>query len=1011
MLARVGFLGRLARRYALRHKAQTTRAILGLLVATTVLATGLGMGESIAASLEDAALARFGPIDIVLRAQGPFNASIADDLPGLVPGVRGAASMQIVGSTLHPGTGRAEAFSAIRGVSPREAEALGPLPGGAPEPGLGEVVVSTRLAERLHAAVGDRIRLRLPDLDASDVDTEIVRLVGATNPLGVGVPHTVDVREDAIGLGGEITWQGAPTTVSIEAMSPSGIAFGNQSSTPPLRLEVPLPEPGTWTIRVTSATPVAYAGGAGVLYLPAALQGGAVTIEARVVGIAEDEGRMAIASRPTAIIPLADMQRALGARDQATVAYYHLDSGDARHVAAAMQAALPTDGDTQFEVRAEKADTIDDAKEAGAEIAGFLLVMGGFTLLAAALLAFTLFSALVEERRAELGIARALGLTRGEVALSMTIEGSIYAGAAALVGLVLGILLLVGILAGIRFFAPPEAPPFVLHLSPRVLVTSFAIGTLIPLVTIGLASLRFARLDPARAIRGIPDDPKGKRDLGLGFAAALLLLGALLSLLGVWWLVGIPLALVGLTTGAIALLPARLRLLAALPAGAALAHIVWTLYTFSDFPEDAGELDPITTLARGAVLALGFCALAVASAKPFQLIARRASRPAFIASRYLVSRRRPVGLTMAMVALVVVIVTVMGTLFVVFGGTIPEEEAGYAVLGESPVRLDAFPRALPPDLAPLVERADFLPRHTEFRQGNVTHNGEVVEMEFGARQFAGVTEDFAQANEYELADRAGAYTNDTNAWLAVARGEAIMFPDWVMEEHGFHGGDTIELTMAATGTREYAIAGAVRSDFAFQTWLAADHVRDMGFPSTTTVFVRVADGADATDVAHRLAAVYVEDGITFTSIPEEVASAMQSIQALVLVFEGFLALGLFVGLAAMGFLASRAVHERMRDIGTLRALGYEESDIRRAFMLEATLTAILGLAVGMSVGLLVAHSIWYRELEDAGVPFRPPWLIILGFAVAVTALAAWASRGPAKRAAALPPAIAVRYVE
>src|SRR5688500_2273339 len=139
MGTRVGFLGRLASRYALRHKAQTIRAVLGLLVATTVLVTGLGMGESIASSLETAALAQFGPIDIVLRAQGPFDASIADALTersGLTQ-VRGAASLQIVGSVLHPSAGRAEAFASIRGVSALEAERLGPLPG-AREPGPGE---------------------------------------------------------------------------------------------------------------------------------------------------------------------------------------------------------------------------------------------------------------------------------------------------------------------------------------------------------------------------------------------------------------------------------------------------------------------------------------------------------------------------------------------------------------------------------------------------------------------------------------------------------------------------------------------------------------------------------------------------------------------------------------------------------------------------------------------------------------------------------------------------------
>jgi putative ABC transport system permease protein len=809
-------------------------------------------------------------------------------------------------------------------------------------------------------------------------------------------------------MGVEITWTVPGPNVTLVAIAPSGIEHANASTSSPLRLLVEPPlETGTWRFEVTSDIPVVYAGGAGVAYLPANLASGAVTLEAQVVGIAKDEGRAAITGRPSAIVPLSDLQRALGARGQATIAYYH-SAGDPHRAVAAMQGALPSENAAQFEITAEKADRLADAREAGSEITGFLLVMGGFTLLAASLLAFTLFSALVEERRAELGIARALGLTRGEVALSMTIEGALYAALSAFVGLGLGIALLYAIFAGIGVFAPEDAPTFAVHVSSRTLIIAFFIGSLIPLLTIGFASLRFARLDPARAIRGIPDDPRSKRNLTLGFGIGLALAGALLSFSPIWRLVGVPLGLAGVTLGLVAFSKPKLAII---PGVAAFASILWTLYTFDDFPKDHGELDPITTLARGALLALAFSALAVSSARPYLVIARQKDRATFIAAKYLVARRRPVGLTMAMISLVVVVVTVMGTLFVVFGGTIPDEEAGYAIIGESPARLEGYPHALPRDLSAQVDRADFLPRHIEFRQANITRAGQVIDMEAGGRQFVGATREFADANEYELADRAPRYASDRDAWRAVAQGEAILFPDWALDLNDLHGGDVLTIETALLGPRDYVIGGGVRSQFAFQTWLAAEDVRAMGFPSSTSVFVRVNEGTDPNEIAHRLAAVYSEDGITFTSIPEEVATALANVRALVFVFEGFLALGLFVGLAATGFLASRAVHERMRDIGTLRALGFEEKDVLRAFVLESTLTAGIGLAIGTFVGVLVAHTIWWRSLADQDVPFRPPWALLAGFAVAVITLAAVAARGPAKRAAALPPAIAVRYVE
>lgn len=1025
LLSRLPLLGRLARRYALRHKGQTIRAILGLLVATTVLTTGLGMGESIAVSLEEAALARFGPIDVVLASGRPFDASVADALADSPDArrlqVAGSASMALVGSAVNPETGLAEAFATIRGVGAQEALALGALPGMAgarvPEPGPGEVVLTDTLAERLGASPGDTVRLRVPPPGSDPgVDTDIVQLVGvAGTPGALAQDHALEVGPNALGLGAEVGWTGDAGRVTVTATSPSGIAFANESATSPVRLVVEPPvEEGAWTVRVASERPAAYAGGAGVAYLPASLGGGVVTIEARVVGIALEEGRAGITGRPAALVPLSDLQRALGANGQATHGYYRV-TGDPYEAVAALRAALPEDLAPHVEVEARKADAIAEAREDGADITGFLLAMGAFTLLAAVLLAFTLFSALVEERRAELGIARALGLTRGEVALSMTLEGALYAAGAALVGLLLGLAILWGLLLGIASIAAAEgAPRFAMHVSPGTILTAFLVGTLVPLVTIGLASLRFARLDPARAIRGIPDDPKGRRRTGFVIGAALLALGALLSTGPYGRLVGIPILAAGVAAGLAG--AGRIRL-ALLPALVGVAHVGWTLYAFNEWPEDTGELDPILTLARGGILALGFSALAVASAKPYETLSRsltrdgRPRRGSFVALKYLVSRRRPAGLTMAMISIVVVIVTVMGTLFAIFGGTIPEDEAGYTVIGESPLRLEGFPRPLPPDVARDVERVDFLPGHVEFRPANVTRGGEPLDMEWGARRFLGVTQGFAEANEYEMIALASLYPSDREAWDAVARGEAILFPRWVLEEYGLDPGDRITLRTGIGAAREYVIAGIVRSEFSSNTFVSAEHVLAMGFPQTTSAYVRVAEGADPNTVAHRLTALYSEEGVAFTSIPEEVQRISASIQAFILVLEAFLALGLFVGLAATGFLASRAVHERMRDIGTLRALGFEERDVQRAFILESTMTSGVGLLIGTCVGLVVAHSVWWREVRSQGVPFSPPWLLLALFSLAVLALAALASRGPAKRAAALPPAIAVRHVE
>jgi putative ABC transport system permease protein len=249
--------------------------------------------------------------------------------------------------------------------------------------------------------------------------------------------------------------------------------------------------------------------------------------------------------------------------------------------------------------------------------------------------------------------------------------------------------------------------------------------------------------------------------------------------------------------------------------------------------------------------------------------------------------------------------------------------------------------------------------------------------------------------------------DDRAAWQAVASGEALLAPPWYFDS----GGLTVGRTLVIEGRGEYVVAGKVPDARRGDIFLAYDDVRGMGFPQTATVLVRVREGADASALAHRLTEEYQATGLVFESVAEEVQEASDVLQATVLVLQSFLFLGVFVGVSSTGFLAARAVHERRREIGTLRSLGYEARDVGHAFLLESTLVGAIGLVLGIVVGLAVAHSIWWRSVRDFGGDFILPWGVLAAFAVAVLGLTAWASWNPTRRAARLDPAEALRYVE
>ena len=56
-------------------------------------------------------------------------------------------------------------------------------------------------------------------------------------------------------------------------------------------------------------------------------------------------------------------------------------------------------------------------------------------------------------------------------------------------------------------------------------------------------------------------------------------------------------------------------------------------------------------------------------------------------------------------------------------------------------------------------------------------------------------------------------------------------------------------------------------------------------------------------------------------------------------FQGYLAMGLIVGIAGTAVVMVRAVRERRRQIGTLRALGFGSRSVGRSFAIETGFVA------------------------------------------------------------------------
>ena len=104
-------------------------------------------------------------------------------------------------------------------------------------------------------------------------------------------------------------------------------------------------------------------------------------------------------------------------------------------------------------------------------------------------------------------------------------------------------------------------------------------------------------------------------------------------------------------------------------------------------------------------------------------------------------------------------------------------------------------------------------------------------------------------------------------------------------------------------------------------------------------------------------------------------------------------------------LASFWVQQRTKQIGVRRALGATRGQVLRYFQTENFLLATLGIAIGM----FGAYGINQLLMSHYELP-RLPALYLPAGAIALWLLGQLSVLGPARRAAAVPPAVATRSV-
>lgn len=177
--------------------------------------------------------------------------------------------------------------------------------------------------------------------------------------------------------------------------------------------------------------------------------------------------------------------------------------------------------------------------------------------------------------------------------------------------------------------------------------------------------------------------------------------------------------------------------------------------------------------------------------------------------------------------------------------------------------------------------------------------------------------------------------------------------------------------------------------------------------------MRTRDGIDPQQLAPTLQARHLSSSLVATPIAANVQRMFAANTAFFRLMQGFLALGLFVGITGLGVMMVRAVRERRHAIGVLRALGFRARTVERSFLVESGFIAAQGVVLGSVLGVLTTWLMYQKSAAFDGVRSGLPieWVTPAVLGAATLAASVLATLGPARRAAQVRPAVAVRVAD
>ena len=625
------------------------------------------------------------------------------------------------------------------------------------------------------------------------------------------------------------------------------------------------------------------------------------------------------------------------------------------HLADEIRPLLPPHTQVRTSEAQAKSSAAQVAK-GGKVITYLLLAFGGIALFVGAFVIFNTISITVSQRTRELATLRTLGASRRQVRRSVLIESALIGVAASVVGLASGLGLAKGLNALFQTVGLdlPQASTVV---APRTIIVSLLAGTIVTVLAGLFPAIRATRVPAISAVREGAVLPKSRRASWRPYiAAATMLLGLALVADGLFASSGVGAVLMLLGLG--------------------------TLLVFS------GVALVSSYLVRPLAAVVGL---------PARRFAGTAGR---LAAANSVRNTGRTAATAAALMIGVALVAFVATLGAGLRNSVSDAlnkqvTADYVVTPNSTNSNSPFPTGEAKTLAALpgVRAATGLSSDRAKAFGKSTGIAAIDPAAFGS--------------VYHFAWKQG-----SEAVLSGLGNGAIVDSSYAGTHHLSVGSPlTIESPIGRIVRLDVkATFHAPQADPLLPNIVISKQVFDGNFPQPKDeyAFVSVDGGANARTTAKLQHALAPFADTTVQTQSAWVAAQAQTVNQTLDLFYVLLALSVIVSVFGMVNTLVLAVFERTRELGMLRAIGMTRRQMRRMIRQESVITALIGAALGLPLGVFLA-ALATRAMTSLGVGFHLPINELVVFALIAVAAGIGAAVIPARRAARLNVLAALQY--